>query len=77
MSIHFMTFTRLQNYIKTEQTVKQRGFKFFQIHACLYKGELTPSDVECINNFIRSHNHTLTDVGFHLKSRVTSIVVFW
>ena len=44
------------------------------MHECLSEGELTLPDIETMHNFKGSHNHTLNEVGLHLKIGVSSIV---
>ena len=75
--IHCNTFTRLKKSKKIRQTVRYCGFKFLQIHQCLSKGELNPSDIEIMHNFKGSQNHTFNEVGLNLKTRVSSIVGFY
>ena len=71
--IHCNTFTRLNKSKKIRQTIRYRGFKFVKMHECLSKGELTPYYIESMHNFKGSHNHTLNEVGLHMKTRVSSI----
>ena len=59
------------------KNVIDRGFRFVQMHECLFKGELTPYDIEIIHNFKGSHNHKLNEVGLHLKKKVSYIIDFY
>lgn len=69
-------FERYKHGKNYRQKIKKHGLRFFHVVEFTKKSEITPSELEYSNKFIKTPDATLSDAGKELKLRICHCVSF-